>query len=185
MKYSCNWEHTVLQKMEENREFQHLVSKAVSLPVDILIFASRKGYTGFWLVNTLKLLMLVGTASAPHFKSNYVLGEWVKMYKPKFRHQALKIMDDCNIDSFHILCSLCIYRHVLIKHTLQIPHWPLLLSDSLAKQIPLVGIFPGFSSSFWIPALSLSLLIEETSCYWKRLRLFFIYWFWGLLTKGR
>lgn len=61
--------------MEENREFQNLVSKAVSLPVDILIFASRKEYTGFWLVNTLKLLMLVGTASAPHFKSNYILGE--------------------------------------------------------------------------------------------------------------
>lgn len=106
MKYSCNWEHTVLQKMEENREFQNLVSKAVSLPVDVLIFASRKGYTGFWLVNTLKLLMLVGTASAPHFKSNYILGEWVKMYKPKFRHQALKIMDEYNIDSFRIFVYL-------------------------------------------------------------------------------
>lgn len=79
--------------------------------------------------------MVVDTASAPHFKSNYVLGEWVKIYKPKFRHQALKILDEDSIDSFHILWSLCIYRHVLVKRTLQIPHWPLLLSNSPAKQI--------------------------------------------------
>lgn len=128
-----------------------------------------------FLVNTLKLLILVDVASAPHFKSNYVLGEWKKIYKPKFRHQTLKILDEDNIDSFHILWSLCTYRHLLIKCALQIPHWSLLLSDSRDKQIPLVEVFPGIPSSFWIPAVSLSLLIGKIS--WKRLHLCFIYWF--------
>lgn len=107
--------------------------------------------------------MLVDTASAPHFKSNYVLGKWIKIYKSKFSYQALKILNE---DYFHILWSLCIYRHVLIKCTLQIPHWPLLLSDSPDKYL-LEGYFLVFlpdSESLpyhWVFWLGKSAIIDK------------------------
>lgn len=54
-----------------------------------------------------KVIGVGGYSKFSDFKSNYVLRQWINIYKPKFRHQALKILDEDNIDSFHT-CGLCV-----------------------------------------------------------------------------